>query len=434
MRRRQFLRSGTGTLLAGGLALNGLRTWAAPAGGATIDSRLLVVFLRGGYDACNVLVPLASPFYAEARPNLAIARPGAGADAALHVDADWGLAPALRTSLHPRVLAGEVAFVPFAGTTDLSRSHFETQDAIEHGLPRTGEAHAADVPRRDVDSGFLNRLAQTLGARLDDDRRVMAFTERLPIMLQGPRVVANAGLGRVQPGGLDARQAALVERMYAGTALEARVREGLATRAEVAREMADEMPAPMPREMSGAMSSDKAREMAQASRNAISAHGFQGMSERIAHMMRDDVRIGFVDIGGWDTHVAQGGATGALASRVADLGQGLDAFARDMGPAWSRTVVVVISEFGRTFRENGNRGTDHGHGTTYWVLGGAVRGGIRGEQVALTPATLNEGRDLPVLNEYRAVLGGLFRRMYGLDAAQLQRVFPGATARDLQLV
>src|SRR5262249_36229392 len=153
----------------------------------------------------------------------------------------------------------------------------------------------------------------------------------------GPRVVANAGLGRVQPGGLDPRQAALVERMYAGTALEARVREGLATRAEVAREMAGEM--------SGPMAGDRAREMTQASRNAISARGFQAVSERIAHMMRDDVRIGFVDIGGWDTHVAQGGANGALATRVADLGQGLDAFARGMGPAWGRTVVVVISEF-----------------------------------------------------------------------------------------
>jgi uncharacterized protein (DUF1501 family) len=186
--------------------------------------------------------------------------------------------------------------------------------------------------------------------------------------------------------------------------------------------------------MADEMAGDKAHDMAQAGRNAISAHGFQGVAERIAHMMRDDVRIGFVDVGGWDTHVAQGGANGALAGRVADLGQGLDAFARDMGPAWSRTVVVVISEFGRTFRENGNRGTDHGHGTAYWVMGGAVRGGVRGEQVALTPTTLNEGRDWPVLNEYRAVLGGVFRRMYGLDAAQLQRVFPGVAARDLQLV
>jgi uncharacterized protein (DUF1501 family) len=413
MQRRQLLRAGAGTLLASGLALNGVRTWAAPAGSA-VDARLLLVFLRGAYDACNVLVPIASPFYAEARPNLAIARPGASADAALSFDADWGLMPALRETLYPRMRAGEVAFVPFAGTHDPSRSHFETQDRVELGLPLPGEATAPGIPRVDAGSGFLNRLAQVLGTRLDDDRQVMAFTDRLPIVLQGARVVPNVGLGHVRPGRIDAREAALVQRMYAGTGLEANVREGLATQAEVAREMSDEM--------------------TQASRDAVSAKGFEAEAGRIARMMRDDVRIGFVDVGGWDTHVAQGGATGALAGRVADLSRGLEGFARGMGPAWNRTVVVVISEFGRTFRENGNRGTDHGHGTAYWVLGGGVRGGVRGEQVALTPATLHEGRDWPVLNESRAVLGGLFRRMYGLDAAQLARVFPGASVQDLQLV
>jgi len=413
MRRRHLLQAGAGTLLASGLALDAVRTWAAPVG-TGVDSRLLVVFLRGGYDACNVLVPIASPFYAEARPHLAIARPGTAADAALELTADWGLAPALKETIHPRVRAGEVAFVPFAGTHDLSRSHFETQDRIEHGLPLPGEARPAAMARTDADSGFLNRLAQVLGTRLDADRRVMAFTDHLPIALQGARVVPNAGLVRVRPSGLDAGQSALVERMYAGTSLEPRVREGLATQAEVARDLSDEM--------------------MKASRDAVSARGFQAEAGRIARLMREDVRIGFVDVGGWDTHVGQGAASGTLATRIADLGQGLDTFAKAMGPEWRRTVVVVISEFGRTFRENGNRGTDHGHGTAYWVLGGGVRGGIHGEQVALTPATLDEGRDWPVLNEYRGVLGGLFRRMYGLDAAQLARVFPGAAMADLHLV
>jgi uncharacterized protein (DUF1501 family) len=177
-----------------------------------------------------------------------------------------------------------------------------------------------------------------------------------------------------------------------------------------------------------------ADEMQQSGRGAVTAKGFQLEATRIARMMREQVRIGFVDIGGWDTHVAQGGATGALATRIADLSTGLEAFAQAMGPDWNRTVVVVISEFGRTFRENGNRGTDHGHGTAYWVMGGGVKGGVHGEQVALTPASLNQGRDWPVLNEYRGVFAGLFRRMYGLDAAQLQRVFPGGKMQDLQLV
>jgi uncharacterized protein (DUF1501 family) len=416
MQRRHFLHAGAGAALAGGLSLNSIRTWAAPteASGAAVDSRLLVVFLRGAYDACNVLIPQTS-FYAESRPNIAIARPGGGAAAALAFDSDWALAPALQATLYPRIQAGEVAFVPFAGIADLSRSHFETQDRVERGLPLPGDVRPPGAPRIDPTQGFLNRLAQELGVRLDSDQRVMAFTDRLPISMQGSRLVANMNLGRTGKPGTDARQAALLQQMYAGTSLERGVREGLDTQMQVAREMSTEM--------------------AGASRNAVTAKGFELEATRIARMMREQVRIGFVDVGGWDTHVGQGGATGALAGRITDLSRGLDTFARAMGPAWRDTVVVVISEFGRTFRENGNRGTDHGHGSAYWVLGGGVKGGVRGEQVALDgPAALNQGRDWPVLNEYRAVFGGLFQRLYGLDAGQLQRVFPGGEARDLGLI
>jgi uncharacterized protein (DUF1501 family) len=118
-----------------------------------------------------------------------------------------------------------------------------------------------------------------------------------------------------------------------------------------------------------------------------------------------------------------------------ELGLGLAAYAQEMGSAWRDTTVVVISEFGRTFRQNGNRGTDHGHGTVFWIMGGSVRGNqIAGEQVRLEQATLFQNRDLPVLNEYRAVLGGLLQRQYGLSAAQLDSVFPGAKALDLGLL
>ena len=106
-----------------------------------------------------------------------------------------------------------------------------------------------------------------------------------------------------------------------------------------------------------------------------------------------------------------------------------------MGPLWEHTLVVVLSEFGRTVRENGNRGTDHGHGTVYWLLGGAARGGrVAGEQVRLERQTLFQDRDCPVLNEYRAVLGGVFQRLYGLNTARLERVFPGARPAELGLV
>jgi uncharacterized protein (DUF1501 family) len=102
---------------------------------------------------------------------------------------------------------------------------------------------------------------------------------------------------------------------------------------------------------------------------------------------------------------------------------------------WRDTVVIVVSEFGRTLRENGNRGTDHGHGTVYWVLGGSIRGGqVLGEQVRVEPATLFQNRDYPVLNEYRAVLGGLFARLYGLNGAQVDHIFSGVTSRDIGLL
>ncbi|HQQ71656.1 MAG TPA: DUF1501 domain-containing protein, partial [Alicycliphilus sp.] len=163
------------------------------------------------------------------------------------------------------------------------------------------------------------------------------------------------------------------------------------------------------------------------------------VAQRMAGLMRERFDLGFVDVGGWDTHINQGGAAGQLAGRLDELGRGLAGFAQELGAEpWRHTVVVVISEFGRTFRENGNRGTDHGHGTVYWLLGGGLSaragGRIVGEQVEVGEKTLFQNRDYPVLNEYRTVLGGLFARMYGLNAAQLQRVFAGVAPKDLQLV
>jgi uncharacterized protein (DUF1501 family) len=151
--------------------------------------------------------------------------------------------------------------------------------------------------------------------------------------------------------------------------------------------------------------------------------------------MRTDYRLAFIDVGGWDTHVGEGGVQGQLATRLEALGAGLSTFAGAMGDEWRNTVVVLVSEFGRTFRENGNRGTDHGHGTVYWALGGALSGGrVVGEQVRVARGTLFQDRDYPVLNDYRAVLGGLFARVYGLNGEALARIFPGATPRDLALV
>ena len=394
MQRRHLLQLGLGA------ATLPAQLWAA----SPDTPRLLVVFLRGAYDAANLLVPTSSSFYYEARPNIAIAK-----TAALPLDADWGLAPALADSIHPLWLKQQAAFVPFAGTNDASRSHFETQDHIELGQPDEGS--------RDFRSGFMNRLAGVIGAGTPASSRLeaMAFTDQVPLILRGDRPVANQALRDLGKPAINAQQAQVIAGMYAGTRLAGTVSGGFEVRDEVSREMAGEMEA--------------------ASRGAIAAKGFALEARRVARLMRERVTLGFIDVGGWDTHVGEGGATGQLATKLGELGKGLALFADEMGPQWKNTVVVVVSEFGRTFRENGNRGTDHGHGSAYWVLGGSVKGGrIAGEQVEVKAATLFQNRDYPVLNEYRALFGGLARRMYGLSDAQLATVFPGASARDIGLV
>ena len=399
MSRRRFLAASVLLPLTWGPA----RLWAgANPGAAASSNRFLLVFLRGGYDAASLLVPVSSDFYYEVRSDIATARPSTELSSALPLTADWGLHPALRDSLYPLYKSGEFALVPFAGTDDHTRSHFETQDSIELGQPLEGH--------RNFNSGFMNRLASVL-----QGSPAMSFTDQLPSIFQGSVNVPNAGLQSLAKPSVDPRQSGIIASMYQGTRLDSAVQEGFVVRSEVMRELAAEMDS--------------------ASRNAITAKGFELEARRVARLMRDNYRLGFVDVGGWDTHVGQGGAAGYLASRFDELGRGLAAFAQEMGNAWKDTTVVVLSEFGRTMRQNGNRGTDHGHGSVHWVLGGRVRGGqVAGEQVAVQRSTLFEDRDYPVLNEYRAVLGGLLQRQYGLSAAQLDTVFPGARPRDIGLL
>jgi uncharacterized protein (DUF1501 family) len=397
MRRRDLLKAAA---FAAPLTVAG-RLMAAPQ----TRSRLLVVFLRGAYDATNVVVPVSSDFYYASRPTIAIARPdAANPNAAAPLTHDWGLHPALAPSILPLWQKGQAAFVPFAGTDDLSRSHFETQDTVEMGQPLGGT--------RNYGSGFMSRLAGQLNAGATP----IAFTAQMPLIFRGGAPIPNIAINQVGKPGVDARQARLIESMYQGGALAPAVTEGFTVRDEVYSSISAEMTA--------------------ASRGAVSPKGFELSARRIARLMQGQFNLGFVDVGGWDTHVGQGGATGYLAGRLAELGRGLGGFADEIGPAdWNNTVVVVISEFGRTFHENGDRGTDHGHGGAFWVLGGAVKGGqIAGRQVELVAANLNQNRDYPVLTEYRALFGGLFRRMYGLGPAQLQTVFPQAQPADLALV
>lgn len=398
MHRRDILKQ----LAALPLATLSGRLYAAPASSA----KMLVVFMRGAYDAANLLVPVNSSFYYESRPNISIPRPGDAPGAALALDSDWGLHPAFRDTLYPLFKQGQVAYIPFAGTDDLTRSHFETQDTIEMG-------QAIDTSRN-YQSGFLNRLVATLAS---DSRSLapVAFTEQPPIVFRGASQIPNIALKSMGKPGIDARQGDVIAAMYKQTALQAQVSEGFAVRDAVLQ--------------------SAAREMDAASRNAVSAKGLELEARRIARLIKDRFNVGFVDVGGWDTHVGQGGSTGYLSNRFEELGRAMAGFADEMGEQWRDTVVVVISEFGRTFRENGNRGTDHGHGTVYWVMGGNVRGGrVAGEQVKVERRTLFQDRDYPVLNEYRSVFGGIFQKMYGLNASQLDKIFAGVQPRQIGLI
>ena len=403
MNRRRLLKLGGAALAGAGASVIAGRLFAAPVSGP----RFLLVFLRGGYDSTNLLIPYSSSYYYEARPSIAIARPDAASSTgALALDADWALAPAVRDTIGAMYQRRQVAFIPFAGTDDLSRSHFETQDSIELGQ----SSNAA----RNYRSGFLGRLSDTvLGAGASTAS--IAFTDSLPLAFAGATTVPNLSLKNVGKPPFDERQAGILSDMYAGHHLEAAVKDGLELRQQVAQEMADEMKA--------------------ANRDAITPKGFELEAERMGRLMRDKYRIGFIDVGGWDTHVGEGDAQGALPTNLSGLARGLQAFSQSLGAEWNNTVVVVLSEFGRTFRENGNKGTDHGHGTVYWVLGGTVNGGaILGEQRPVSRGTLFQDRDYPVLNDYRAVLGGLFRSLWGLSPDQCARVFQQVAPLDLKLV
>src|SRR6516162_5176074 len=284
MDRRNFLKGAASTAAAMPMTVAG-RVWAAPKA----DVRTLVVFLRGAYDAANVVIPVSSDFYYQSRPSLAIPRPGSGSpDAALPLDPDWGLHPALKDSLLPLWEKKQLAFVPFAGTSDdTTRSHFETQDTIELGQAVHGS--------RNYNSGFMARLAAVLTRT-----KPIAYTDQLPLVFRGGQQVPNIGIAAVAKPGVDERQSKLIESMYAKDALGGAVSEG-----------------------------------------------FELSARRIGRLMRDQYNLGFVDVGGWDTHVGEGGAQGYLANRIGELGRGLAALAQELGPAWNDTVVIVISEFGR---------------------------------------------------------------------------------------
>jgi uncharacterized protein (DUF1501 family) len=393
MNRRGFLWLSAGAALL----MPGAAVWAADNDGSR--KRLIVILLRGAVDGLNVVVPYNDPQYYESRPTIAIGRPGTD-QGVLSLDGHFGLHPAL-AGLLPLWNDKTLAFVQAAGSPDATRSHFDAQLFIENGTP--GHSTTPD--------GWMNRLLAAL-PEPHGPIDAVSIGHTLPQILKGMLPVANLALGPegAKPIPIDQPEIGRAfDRLYGGSdAISEAYRQGRATRAELV--------------------GDLATEMRRADNGAPQPGGFPAEAARLAHLIAQNrhIRLAFLSLGGWDTHVNQGKTKGQLANRLQPLGDGLAALAKGLGGAWNDTIAVVLSEFGRTVRENGNGGTDHGHGNVIWVLGGAVRGGrVYGEWPGLMPAQLYKGRDLAVTTDYRSVLTAILERHFGLDDRQLAQIFPG---------
>ncbi len=359
---------------------------------------LVAIFQRGAVDGLNVVVPHAESRYYELRPSIAIPRPDGTADSAIDLDGFFGLHPSLRP-LKPIYDSGHMAVVHAVGSPDPTRSHFDAQDYMESGTP--GMKATSD--------GWLNR-ALIKEAKVSPVRAV-SMTADLPRALRGHNdAVAINNLNDFQVR--DPQGAVSFESMYASTM--DKVLNG------TGRETFDAVKL---------MQSIQKQSYTPANGSKY-PNGRLGQSlQQIARLIKADVglEVAFTDVGGWDTHVnevAQKPSQGQLANLLNDFGQSIAAFYQDLGDRMADVTLVTMSEFGRTARENGNRGTDHGHANAMFVLGGDIAGGkIYGEWPGLGDGQLYEDRDLNLTTDFRDVLGELVTRHLG--NREIANVFPG---------
>lgn len=390
MNRRIFLKS-SGLALAGTALMPGVFVRMAAAGTARGRKTLVTVFQRGAVDGLNMIVPWGESAYYTARPSIAIPRPGKDGGA-LDLDGFFGAHPALE-SLVPWFRDRAAAFVHAAGSPDSTRSHFDAQDFMESGTPGI----------KSTRDGFLTRALPK--KKEQSPLRAVSMTSSLPRILSGSsEAIAMTDLAKFAVR-QDAEQ---FERMYAGSVSEAFQASKILASAGPSK-IQPANGAQYPRTPLG---------------NAL---------RQIAQLIKADVglEVAFTDVEGWDTHVGQGGSEGQLANNLRQLAGAIAAFAKDLGSRMSEVVLVTTSEFGRTVRENGNRGTDHGHGTVMMALGGPVRGGrVYGKWPGL--ASLHEGRDLRVTTDFRDVFAAVLTKHLGVE--DLGKVFPGYRPQAIGLL
>jgi len=392
--RREFLgRAGLGLLGATALPAFARRALAEVVPGNAANKVFVLIFQRGAADGLSVVPPLGEPRYRALRPTLAL--PATGEGAALNLDGFFGLHPAL-APLWPHYQNGTLAILHQVGSPDPSRSHFDAQDYYELGTPGLKS-----------DEGFLNRALGKAPAPAPGPFRALGLQPNLPLSLQGPRPamaineLADFDVSRAGGGSFED-----MYRVAVDTALRGVGDEAFAALHAI--------------KQTGALA-----------KNAEVEAGYPkgGLGRRLFELAAllksgQGVQIVATDIGGWDTHVGQGADKGQLANRLKELGGALSAFAHDLGPRFADVCVAVVTEFGRTVRENGTRGTDHGHGSAMLVLGGAVRGGkVLADWKSLGDANLYEGRDLPVTTDYRAALAAVLTGHLGVR--DIGAVFPG---------
>jgi uncharacterized protein (DUF1501 family) len=401
--RRYFLKQG-GVSLVGLSAMPAFLQRAVAATPMPNRKQLVVLFQRGAADGLNIVVPFGEPNYYRMRPSIAIPQPKRGiADTVVDLDGFFGLHPAL-APLEPLFHKNQLAIVHAAGSPDPTRSHFDAQDFMESGTPGV----------KSTEDGWLDRVLQAVPEEDASPFRAVALGPNLPRMLRGStgaialpdlkqfKVMApGVKVAGVAEGGFEALYAQTVDSALHGTGTETFEAIDMLRKADPAKY--------------------------QPENGAQYPNSRLGQSlQQIGQLLKANigVEVLFVDCGGWDNHVNEGAVQGQLANLLRDLGGSLAAFHQDMGDRMQNIVVVTMSEFGRTARENGNRGTDHGHANCMFVMGGEVKGGqVYGRWPGLNDHQLNEGRDLALTTDFRSVLGEILAKH--LSVPYLTPVFPG---------
>ena len=395
--RRIFLKSGAMAMLSLGVAPSFLGRAAAAVGARR--KLLIAIFQRGAVDGLNMIVPHGEAEYYRLRPRIAIPQPGRDVmGSAIDLDGFFGLHPSM-APLKPLWDNRSLAIVHACGSPDNTRSHFDAQDYMESATP--GVKATRD--------GWLNRYLQ------------VSSGERNPLR--------GVALARTMPRSLEGRAAALA----IGSVDEFGVRGAAAAFQDQYESSSDRLLNAAGNDAFAAM-----RTLRQAAgvpyRPAAGVEypptPFGKALGEIARLAKADVglEVAFTELGNWDHHVNEGAVTGQIATRLDEFSRGLAALAADLGDRLADTVIVTMSEFGRAVAENGNGGTDHGHGNAMMVIGGNVRGGVHGTWPGLSDAHRFEGRDLAVTTDFRDVFGEIVATHMGASRESLSRVFPGHDA------